>query len=728
MEPQPEESSYPYSEQEIKEELEKLLASREFSHAGRLSRFLRFVVERSLASDRDSLKESVIGTAVYDRAPGYDPKAEPIVRTEARRLRAKLADYYQNTGRNAHILITIPIGGYAAVFQARAAGDAPNVPRLAVLPKPSPLVEEPAAVPVQPSRKRYGWWLAAILTVLAVAGWFVISRQAAPRAHSEFMLTTITSYPGAQTQPAISPDGRQVAFAWSEDQSRNSDLYVVAAEGGAPKRLTTAHAADQFPAWSHDGTQIAFIRADTLMVVSPSGGGERALGPAFPSWLSWAPDANVLVLSNWLADRHVLALFAVTETGGSRRQITFPPAGITGDTAGAISPDGKRLAFIRCNLGNCDMYMTTLGQTEAQRLTHDECAFAGLTWMPDGNTIVYSSRRHGAYMLWQVQASGGAPEHLPSSADDARAPRAVRGPSGKVRIVFDHGINNATIWRQPFDSELAQHGADASPVRLIASTRLDSSPQISPDGKRIVFSSNRSGYDEIWVADADGSNQRAVTHLHELAGSPRWSPDGNRIAFDLMSKNGRSLFLTDANGTAAQQWTTWGDAARPSWSRDGRWIYFGATDPSGKSQVWKISTAPDRTIVQVTRDGGFEAFESLNGDTLFYTRGGGELWRMPVSGGAPARVTDHPVRHGWWGISARGIVFADLPEPKSNIYDGPFPVLLLDPQSGKTRQVATVKGPVNRSTPDFAISADGRTLFYCILEFSTSQIRMLEAL
>ena len=90
MEPLSEESSHPCSEQEIKEELERLLASREFSHAGRLSRFLRFVVERSLASDRDSLKESVIGAAVYDRGAGYDPKAAPIY-APRRRLDETLA-------------------------------------------------------------------------------------------------------------------------------------------------------------------------------------------------------------------------------------------------------------------------------------------------------------------------------------------------------------------------------------------------------------------------------------------------------------------------------------------------------------------------------------------------------------------------------------------------------------------------------------------------------------
>ena len=719
MESLPAGSAYPCSEEEIKHELERLLASREFAHAGRLSRFLRFVVERTLAGDRESLKESVIGTAVYDRAPGYDPKVEPIVRTEARRMRAKLTDYYQNSGRDSGIQITIPTGGYMAVIEPR------RPLRLAVLPKPE--ASEPAINPARHSGwARYIWTLAAAVVLVGAAALIVMSRLGAPGNRMEFALTTITSYPGGQYRPAISPDGRQVAFTWSDDPIRNTDLYVVSADGGAPKRLTTAHAADTLPAWSHDGKQIAFIRNNTLMVVSPLGGGERALGPAFPSWLSWAPEGNVLLVTDWVKGRNILALFAVDESNGSRRQLTSPPDGITGDTAGAVSPDGKRLAFIRCNLANCDIYTAAYERSDVRRLTHDETAYAGLAWMPDGRTIVFSSRRWGPYMLWQVNASGGNPEAVPSAGDDSASPRTARGPSGKVRLVFEHRVTNASIWRQQFTADGSQTGPASAPERVIASTRVDSSPQFSPDGKRIVFASDRTGHDEIWAADADGSNQRALTHLRQMAGSPRWAPDGNRIAFDMLGKNGRAVFLTDANGATPQQWTPWGNNSRPSWSRDGRWIYYGANDSSGETQVWKISTAPDQTIRQVTQDGGFEAFESFDGATLYYTRGA-ELRSMPLSGGPWKRITDRPVQPGWWGLSEKGIYFADLQQPKTDVFDRPFPVDLLDLQTGKIRPVVTIKGPVNRSTPDFAVTADGRTLFYCLLEVSTSQIRMLES-
>lgn len=713
-------SSQSCSEHEIKRELEQLLASREFAHSGRLSRFLTFVVERTLAGDRDSLKESVIGTAVYDRAPGYDPKSEPIVRTEARRLRAKLDDYYRNSGRDARIRISMPTGGYVATFEPAYQ---PASPQLSALPEP-PLVKPPLA-PAKRSLRRYGVPAAAILLLMAIAGAVILRRAGDSRLPNEFVLTTVTSFPGSQYTPSVSPDGRQVVFSWA-DETGGSDLFQVAVDGGAPRRLTSAHAGDTLPAWSPDGTQIAFIRADKLMAVSPSGGGERAIGPGYPSWISWSPKGDMLLLSDWAPGR-VLAVFAVNEATGSRRQVTFPPPGITGDTAAALSPDGATLAFVRCKIANCDIYTTPYGRTDLRRLTQDESAVAGLAWMPDGRSIVFSSNRRGPYTLWRMPASGGSPEQVASSGEDERYPRAIRGPNGKARIVFDHRIQNANIWRQRLNPEARRAEPADRPERLIASTRLDSSPQISPDGKRVVFSSDRSGYDEIWLADADGSNQRELTHMRAEAGSPRWSPDSTRIAFDLLTKDGRAIFLTDVNGSSPQRWTPWRDASRPSWSRDGRWIYFGDNDSARRRQVFKISTAPDRTIVQVTRDGGFEAFESPEGRTLYYTSDT-ELRAMPVSGGPWTKVASETVRAGWWSVSQNGIYFAKLPEPTSSIQHEPFPLMLLDPRSGEVRPVEVVRGTINRSTPDFTTSVDGRTLLYCLQEVLTSQIRMLDAL
>jgi hypothetical protein len=177
----------PYSELLVLGELERLLASREFATAGRAARFLRYASERSLADDREGLKESVIGKEVFDRRAGYDSKAEPIVRTEARRLRAKLDQFYSYTN-DSQVRISIPKGGYLAVFETIVQPEA-AVPQL--------------AVPVY----RRAWFraaAAAIACALAAASYIHWGGNSALP-----VLTTVTSFPGGQFYPALFPNGKQ---------------------------------------------------------------------------------------------------------------------------------------------------------------------------------------------------------------------------------------------------------------------------------------------------------------------------------------------------------------------------------------------------------------------------------------------------------------------------------------------------------------------------------------
>jgi serine/threonine-protein kinase len=118
-------------------QLNRILASREFSGAERMRRFLQLVVTETLAGRAGALKEYVIGLSVFDRPPSFDPGSDPIVRVEARRLRAKLENYYQGEGRGDSVLIELPKGRYSACFRARDAassGDRPGATVIAVLP------------------------------------------------------------------------------------------------------------------------------------------------------------------------------------------------------------------------------------------------------------------------------------------------------------------------------------------------------------------------------------------------------------------------------------------------------------------------------------------------------------------------------------------------------------------------------------------------------------------
>lgn len=117
-------SDRPLAQSEISSELDRILASKQFAGAGRLSRFFRHVVERTLAGDADQLKEYAVGVEVFDRDDKYDPRLDSIVRVEAGRLRSRLDEYYHGEGAASPIRISLPRGGYVAQFERRADGPA----------------------------------------------------------------------------------------------------------------------------------------------------------------------------------------------------------------------------------------------------------------------------------------------------------------------------------------------------------------------------------------------------------------------------------------------------------------------------------------------------------------------------------------------------------------------------------------------------------------------------
>ncbi len=119
------------SSEEIRLQLDRLLTSGVFANAGRMSGFLRYVVERAVAGESDQVKEYVIGVAVFGRDDQYDPRLDSIVRVEARRLRTKLDEYYAGDGRADPIVIRVPRGSYTPTFERRAAAS-PTAPPSAI--------------------------------------------------------------------------------------------------------------------------------------------------------------------------------------------------------------------------------------------------------------------------------------------------------------------------------------------------------------------------------------------------------------------------------------------------------------------------------------------------------------------------------------------------------------------------------------------------------------------
>src|SRR5262249_3763689 len=174
----------------IRAQLAKILSSPVFVNSPRMTRFLRFVVETTLEGNGARIKEYVIALEVFEKSDAYDPQADSTVRTEASKLRARLLRYYETDGHQDPVVISIPKGSYVPAFDDRRNGDA-IAPRADGVPRIT---------------------LAAMVLAVAVivaGGILWLSRTSpspAPR------LVPLTSYPGLEEQPSLSPDGSQVAF------------------------------------------------------------------------------------------------------------------------------------------------------------------------------------------------------------------------------------------------------------------------------------------------------------------------------------------------------------------------------------------------------------------------------------------------------------------------------------------------------------------------------------
>ncbi|MBK7930731.1 MAG: PD40 domain-containing protein [Bryobacterales bacterium] len=163
------------------------------------------------------------------------------------------------------------------------------------------------------------------------------------------------------------------------------------------------------------------------------------------------------------------------------------------------------------------------------------------------------------------------------------------------------------------------------------------------------------------MARGDGSEARRLTRMNgPITGSARWSPDGQRIVFESRPAGNADLFVMEARGGAMRPLTSErSNEVLPSYSRDGRWIYF-STDRAGVWEVWRMGVEGGEAV-RVAGAGAFAAMESVDGKWVYYTRqGGGRIWRVPVAGGAEELMTDELTGRLWgqWALSGKGLFYA----------------------------------------------------------------------
>src|SRR5215469_2581297 len=481
-------------------------------------------------------------------------------------------------------------GAYAN-HNGHDSGVAATIERVVEAPAPT---SQPA-VPAK-AKPALGRWLAMglgiVLLVLLVGAWVWLlhSRR---HMHETPMLTMVpfTSYPGSEVFPTFSPDGNQIAFSWNGgDQSDSFDLYVKEVGTDAPVRLTHRNAGYLAGAWSPDGRFLAVIAIEAhsgksnMFLIPAVGGSERPLlqGAAVKSMfemaITWTPDSQWVVFSRTENEFHAhLAMINVQTL--EQRELP-PPSSRCGATGlVSFSPDGKRMATsCMYTWGVNGLYVERFPSGPARELRELRGEVEGLQWSRDGRSLIYAMGGD----LWRIGANGGTPERLwfGQSVVSPTIPREAD------RLAYVHEIHSADTWR------IGIAGGSEPATRPFPSNLTQQNASYSPDGKKMALESTRSGSQEIWACNIDGSDPLQLTNFGGvLTGTPRWSPDGQKIVFDSRLSGKAELYVVSSTGGKPQLLPTTPDGASvPFWSRDGQWILF-AADVNGDSQIFKIPAA-----------------------------------------------------------------------------------------------------------------------------------------
>ena len=249
-------------------------------------------------------------------------------------------------------------------------------------------------------------------------------------------------------------------------------------------------------------------------------------------------------------------------------------------------------------------------------------------WTPDSREIIFSSDRGGLSSIWRISADGGTPRRVEGVG--TRATRPGNRSNGD-RLAYTSEVLKVNLWKL----RLADPRHAAGPPQLtLPSAGFIGIASFSPDGQKLAFESSQSGYSEIWTVASDGSNPAQLTFLKGLSGLPRWSNDGRSLVFDYRPDQHSEIYRIDLSGGPPRLISTipGADNVVPSWSRDGKWIYFSSNRGNEPNQVWKIPDAGG-TPIQLTRNGGTSPNEAADG-FVYYSKSfrSDEIWKVPPGG------------------------------------------------------------------------------------------------
>jgi Tol biopolymer transport system component/DNA-binding winged helix-turn-helix (wHTH) protein len=558
--------------------------------------------------------------------------------------------------------------------------------------------------------------------ILAAAFLFVNLRWRPRPSADRSAPAPLTALPGLEVAPTFSPDGTQIAFAWSGDSASGSkgfDLYLKTI--GSENVLRLTHHPSQWitPAWSPDGTQIAFHRisgADTGLYVVPAlGGSERKLQATNISYgiaaqISWSSDGKWIAYVDSIPN--TVNLLSIESLESKRLPHT---ANCVQEGVPAFSHHGNQLAYL-CSRDSRAVAIYTCaiwGGTPKVIATLSSGSEAGIAWTGDDSHLILALDEGRGGELLELTVANGSFRKL-SFGQDAAWPAISQNGD---QLAFTSSSQNINIWRKDL-----LHPESAG-IKLVASTREQTNPNYSPDGKHIAFESTRRGVPEIWISDSDGTNPVQISKLNNyVTGTPRWSPDSRKIVFDTWYTGHPEVYVVDIRELLPRKIVTnISEMFLPRWSHDGKWIYF----LSGPSQAPRVYRCPEKggNATALSSGPAFGVHEAFDEEALYFVDGlvDARLKKLFVNEiGPSSSVEGMPLLKdaALWTIVPGGVYFVPA--------DAPHSICYFDFSTQQVRRITAVDRDFSSRNGGLSVSPDGRWILYSQMDDVNSDIILVD--
>jgi len=430
---------------------------------------------------------------------------------------------------------------------------------------------------LSPPPRRFPLWLAAIPLCILVAMAIFWYRSTTSDSLKIIQAVRLTSYPGIETQPALSPNLKLLAFAFFHEGIHG--IAIQLPNSVTPERIFEAPLMTYSPQWSPDSRRLAFLVSagsgeSNLMVYDTQSKAvqqiARVLGHfwfdasvhSFPA-LQWTPDAKAILLAD--GDNSVAtSLIRLDPATLARSAIYTLPTG-SRLRAFALSPSAQQLALViqssnqfRLHTLNLDSRLLPVGLPNL--VLSDNSGTESPAWLPNGDLLFIRNQRE----LWRVHS--GRPLPIPVSGP---SPNYALSAASDGRILWSHSqLDTALTLYDPAQKTYGKASCD--------STTLERQPRLSPDGTQLLFNSERDGFVNLWVCNPDTNRLRQVTQLQEGGvWGGEWSPDSSMVLFSV-NNNLRSDILVVRVSDSSILSTISGPGSRfsPTWSPDSKQAYF----------------------------------------------------------------------------------------------------------------------------------------------------------